>query len=188
MNPSNIIDSILAAEGSTYTNDPSDSGGPTKYGITQKTLSDFRGVKVTPEDVRNLTEKEAREIYLKKYWFDPKIDLIGKKSMKIAAEVMDTGVNAGPSVGITMLQRLLNAMNNTGLYYADLKIDGKCGPATQKALSSYLRKRGIAGEEVLHVALNCLQGAFYTELVERREKDERFFYGWIRERVVHQIK
>lgn len=30
-----IIDQILAEEGAAYTNDSRDSGGPTKYGITQ---------------------------------------------------------------------------------------------------------------------------------------------------------
>ena len=32
-------------------------------------------------------------------------------------------------------------------------------------------------------ALNCLQGAFYIELTERRQKDERFAYGWLLNRV-----
>jgi len=33
------------------------------------------------------------------------------------------------------------------------------------------------------LALNCLQGAFYVELAEKREKDERFVYGWLLNRV-----
>jgi len=37
---------------------------------------------------------------------------------------------------------------------------------------------------VLCRALNCLQGAYYIELAERREKDERFVYGWLKNRVV----
>lgn len=187
MTPDTIIDGILRAEGSAYTNDPADSGGPTKYGITQATLSAFRGYAVTPDDVAELTEAEARQIYFKRYWLEPRINLLGAHSMKVAAEVMDTGVNAGPSVAVSMLQRALNAFNDRGQLYADLVVDGKAGPATAAALAAFLRRRGVSGEDVLHAALNCLQGAFYTDLVERREKDERFYFGWLRERVAHQL-
>lgn len=34
-----IISDIIRAEGTAYTNDPRDSGGPTKYGITQAALA-----------------------------------------------------------------------------------------------------------------------------------------------------
>ena len=57
------------------------------------------------------------------------------------------------------------------------------GPSTLKALNAYLTKRGTQGELVLLRALNCLQGAFYIELVERRYKDEVFIYGWLLNRV-----
>lgn len=44
----------------TYTNDPDDPGGATKYGISKRYNPDV--------DVKNLTLKKAKEIYLKKYW------------------------------------------------------------------------------------------------------------------------
>ena len=37
MTDDDIIDGIIRREGSTYTNDPADPGGPTKYGITLAT-------------------------------------------------------------------------------------------------------------------------------------------------------
>ena len=43
-----------------YTDDPSDPGGPTKYGICKRYNPDV--------DVKNLTLGKAKEIYLKKYW------------------------------------------------------------------------------------------------------------------------
>lgn len=63
----NVIDEVIRREGSTYTNDPTDRGGPTKYGITQRTLSSYRGTQVTPEEVAALTEIEARVIYTHVY-------------------------------------------------------------------------------------------------------------------------
>lgn len=62
-----IIEDILRREGSAYTNHPADLGGPTKYGITQATLSSVRGQPCSAEDVRNLQEQEARQIYHKQY-------------------------------------------------------------------------------------------------------------------------
>jgi hypothetical protein len=52
-----------------------------------------------------------------------------------------------------------------------------------KALKRYLFLRGRDGQVVLLRMLNALQGAFYIELAERREKDETFIYGWFRARV-----
>jgi len=78
------------------------------------------------------------------------------------------------------LQRALNVLNNTGSLYRDLKVDGAIGSATVSALRGYLDGRD---EGTLVKALNCLQGAFYITLAERREKDERFVYGWFKNRV-----
>lgn len=185
--PDDIIDEILRAEGSQFTNDPADSGGPTKYGITQAALSTHRGAWATPAEVAALTEAEARLIYRRRYWHDTKIDMISAVSPVIGAEVMDTGVNAGPPTAIRMLQRALNALNNRGALFPDLVVDGKAGPATANALRMYLAQRGADGERVLFVVLNGLQVEHYTALVERREKDERFYYGWVRERAAAQL-
>jgi len=55
------------------------------------------------------------------------------------------------------------------------------GPATMNALNRFLIHHD---EYLLLRALNCLQGSFYIELAERREKDERFIKGWLVHRVV----
>lgn len=185
--PDDIIEEILRVEGSAYTNDARDSGGPTKYGITQAALAAHRNRFVTPAEVAALTEAEARQIYRQRYFHAPKIDMIHAVSPRIGAEVMDTGVNCGPATAIRMLQRVLNAMNNGQKLYSDLIVDGKAGPVTANALRAYLVRRGAEGERVLFVALNGLQVEHYTALVERREKDERFYYGWVRERAAAQL-
>lgn len=58
-----LISEILRREGSEYSNNPNDLGGPTKYGVTHRALSLYRGVPVTAKDVENLTEAEARLVY-----------------------------------------------------------------------------------------------------------------------------
>lgn len=179
-----IIEGLLTREGWEYTNDPSDSGGPTKFGITLTTLQRVRGTRVTAEDVKTLTVDEARRIYEHLYIHEPGFDVIMEISPSIAEELIDTGVNCGTSRATIMLQRALNALNDQRRLYPDVKVDGACGPATVAALKAYLLKRKAEGAMVLLRVLNGLQVELYTELVERRQKDERFFYGWILNRVV----
>jgi len=59
---------VLRHEGG-FVDDPRDPGGATNRGITLRTLREWRGDdSLTAEDVRNMTEAEAREIYLARYW------------------------------------------------------------------------------------------------------------------------
>ncbi|EEX1738437.1 glycoside hydrolase family 108 protein [Escherichia coli] len=173
-----IFDAVLGKEGG-YVNHPADRGGPTKWGITEKVARahGYRG------DMRDLTRGQALEILEADYWYGPRFDQIAKLSPDIAAELCDTGVNMGPSVATRMLQRWLNAFNQGGKLYPDMDTDGRTGPRTINALRAYLEKRGRDGEMVMLTALNCTQGERYLELAEKREANESFVYGWIKERV-----
>ena len=83
---------VLRHEGG-FVEHPRDPGGATKYGITLRTLRGWRGDDtLTTDDVRALTEQEAREIYLARYWnpirgdeLPPGVDLA----------VFDYAVNSG---------------------------------------------------------------------------------------------
>lgn len=174
-----LINSILRVEGDAFTNDPQDSGGPTKWGITQEALSDWMGRPATAHDVANLTRTTAYQIYLHRYYVKPGFDKVKKLSAVLSEELTDTGVNCGPSVATTFLQRALNAFNLNGTKYDDVRVDGDCGPRTRTALDAYLMWRGAEGETVLLRALNCLQGERYIDLAEKRPKDEKYVYGWL---------
>lgn len=118
-----IIDGILAREGGgTYTNAPSDHGGPTKYGVTQAALAAYRMAPATPEDVQALTEAEARAIYRRDFFVRPGFDKVPDPATQVL--LMDWGVNSGPGIAIRALQRLLGVPN-----------DGVLGPQTLLALS-----------------------------------------------------
>lgn len=187
MTPDTIVTDIIRREGSRFTNDPADAGGPTKFGVTQRTLAAFRGRPVTADEVAALTEAEARQVYLKMFWTDVRLPLIADHSLPIAAEIMDTGVNCGPVLAVRLFQRLLNVFNDGGRLYPDILMDGQIGPRTASALGVFLRLRGREGERVMLVALNGMQTYYYVDLAERRPTDERFVYGWIRERVAAQL-
>lgn len=178
-----IIDGILRVEGSVYTNRAADAGGPTKYGITQRTLSGWRGVHVSAADVAALPEAEARRIYYNNYVAQPGFGAVLAVSAGVGEELVDSGVNCGTQRASEWLQRFLNVANRRGRDYADITVDGDVGPITLAALRAYLDKRGLRGEVVLLRGLNALQGHHYITLAERRAFDEENLYGWFAQRV-----
>lgn len=169
---------IVAVEGG-YVNDPRDSGGETNFGITVDVARKF-GYRAP---MREMTRAQAVAIYRARYWQGPGFDGVAAISEKIAEELFDTGVNMGPARAVVFLQAALNALNNQGALYADIKEDGDYGPGTERALKAYMAKRGRDGEVVLLRALDCQQGAFYLDLARRRPKDEAFAFGWLLHRV-----
>lgn len=58
---------VLQNEG-VYVNDPSDSGGETKYGISKRSYPNL--------DIKNLTLEEAKKIYFCDYWLKGKFEQI----------------------------------------------------------------------------------------------------------------
>lgn len=163
-----------------YSNNPNDSGGPTRWGITEKVarVDGYTG------GMREFPKERARQIAKHKYWDIIQLDTVGAMSENIAREMFDTGYNAGPPRAVRFLQRSLNALNRAGNDYPDQVVDGKMGSRTLSALDAFLRKRRRAGELAMLRALNGLQLVFYIKLVERREKDESFLFGWISHRIV----
>lgn len=172
------IDKLVAIEGG-YVNNPNDSGGETIWGITLATARHYGYT----GPMRAMPRAEALRIYKQSYIVAPKIDKLWSLNDRIAYEVFDTGVNCGPGTGIKFLQTALNALNRQGRDYSDITVDGVIGPATLRALESFLRLRKLEGEIVLLKALNVLQGAFYLDLAARRQKDEEFVFGWFRTRI-----
>lgn len=178
-----IVAGILQREGSTYTDDPRDSGGPTKYGITQDALGEYLGHPASAADVQAVDEEAASGFYYTQYVHRPRFDEVLEVSPPIGEELVDTGVNCGTAVAAIFLQRALNALNLNATKYPDINVDGRIGTGTLSALQAFLAWRGAEGEAVLLRALNCLQGERYIELAEKRPKDEAFVYGWLLKRV-----
>jgi lysozyme family protein len=178
-----IIDGVLSRESDKYTNDPLDAGGPTKYGITLRTLSRFRRFPATAADVQALTRDEAVTIYRWLYVEEPGFDKLHTVNREVAEKLVDQGVLCSPRRASEWLQRALNAFNRMQRDYPDIKVDGDVGPATQRALVSFLHVRGREGVPVLIEALKALQGAYLIDLAERRPTDEAFTFGWFKHRV-----
>jgi len=178
-----IIDGVIEREGRQYTNRASDAGGPTKFGITQRTLSRFRGRPVTPQEVAALTESEARSIYHVMFVTEPGYDQVLALSTRLGVKLIDIGVNCGTGRASEWFQRVLNVFNRQQSDYADIKVDGDVGPASIAALRAFLAKRGNLGETVMLRALNARQGDHYMNLAEKRAFDEDNVFGWFANRI-----
>jgi lysozyme family protein len=174
-----LIGALIEREGG-YCDHPADKGGPTCFGITEAVARahGYAG------PMRLLPRDEAAAIYKRLYWLRPGFDQVASRSAAIAAELFDTGVNMGPAVATTFLQRALTALNRNGSDYPDLTPDGRIGTQTLAALDAFLKLRGKrSGETVLLRALEALQGERYLRLAERRPANEAFLYGWLANRI-----
>lgn len=159
MNDEDIIAGILEREGSTYTDHPQDRGGPTKYGITQATLTSYRGTNVTPEDVKALTEYEARAIYRKRYLSGPGFDRL--EPLALRTVMVDFGVNSGPATATRALQKALG-----------VAVDGVCGPDTIQAAAQQDGKR-------LAVLVCANRIRFLGRLITGDPAQAVFAAGWL---------
>lgn len=144
MTEDQIIDDIIRREGRVFVNHPADRGGPTKFGITQKTLAGYRGKDVTPEDVAALTEEEARAIYRSDFLIFGKIE-----SEALRALLIDSGVNHGQGNAVKFLQRALG-----------VDADGILGPQTLEAV----RKMNA---DTLYLRVLAERMKFYGKIVSR---------------------
>jgi len=85
---------ILEVEGG-YSNNPLDSGGETKFGISKRSYPEI--------DIKNLTIERAMEIYRKNYWDPLKLD---NYSLPVALVIFDTAVNMGKETAIVLMKRV----------------------------------------------------------------------------------
>lgn len=168
-----IIDAIVNAEGD-YVDHPSDRGGPTRFGITEAVARDNGWL----GPMKELPLGIAKSIYHARYIIRPGFHRVAAMDKRLARELIDTGVNMGPTRAAMFLQRCLNVFNQRERRYGDVFVDGKIGNASLEALGSFIAHRGEKGVLVLLKALNCVQGERYIQLAEGNPTQEDFVYGW----------
>lgn len=99
-NKTMAFDLIVEVEGREYTNDPNDPGGPTKIGVTLATARALgfdldRDGDVDEEDVKLITEREARIAFETLYW-----NKIGADAMPAGVDILaaDAAYHHGPGI------------------------------------------------------------------------------------------
>lgn len=121
---------VLIHEGG-YVNHPSDPGGRTNLGVTQRVYEEWVGYPVNEAIMRKLTVDHVKTLYKVRYW-----DAIHCDDLPIGLDlcVFDFGVNAGTSRAARYLQRMVGA-----------KEDGVIGPRTLSSVRQMAKDIGISG-------------------------------------------
>lgn len=111
--------------------DLNDRGGVTKYGISLRFLK-AHGIdlnddgKADAEDIKELTRKQAEQIYWGQFWLTLNCDLI--EPAELSKLVFEFGVNAGNLRAGKCLQKALRAAGQS------VWVDGIIGPKTIEAI------------------------------------------------------
>jgi len=150
-----IAHTIRSEGGDEITDDPSDAGGLTKYGISQKA---YPGL-----DIANLTIEDAVLLYRRDYMpsYLPKIE-----SWQVASRLYDLGVNMGPAAAAKLLQMAANEE----LGKKALVIDGQIGPASLKVINEC--------GDALYDDFIRMAAQRYCNLAAKRD-NIKYLRGWI---------
>lgn len=144
------------------TNDPSDSGGRTQWGISEKS-----NPKAWNDD--KVTREEAREIYFQKYIYPFR----GILDQSLLHQLVDWGVPSGPVTVIRILQQIVG-----------VKPDGVIGEKTLAAIDAFpgmtLFGVPISGAAALKFKLRDARITFHAATAKHRPKDLKFLLGWLR--------
>lgn len=154
---------LLKDEGTKFTNDPKDPGGPTKFGVTQKAYAAHLGREVPDYEIENLPEELAKEFYRERYWQPLRCHEM--KSEAIATCIFDSGVLYGVGTTAKITQLAISRCGGT------VKFDGILGEKTV-ALINAVREGDFLK-------------AFHALLIERIDHvirinpdEEKFRNGW----------
>lgn len=174
-----FIAGVLEREGG-YVDHPSDPGGATNWGITQRVAraNGYNG------HMRDLPKATAIDIYRREYIEKPGFDKIAAIDETVAEKLIDAGVNAGTQRAGQWFQQSLNTLNRRQVDFGDVTEDGKIGPRTIAAFNALRAKRGpAAARSLMMKCLNGLQFGHYYSLAKNNAKFEDFFVGWISSRI-----
>jgi len=156
-----VVERILKHEGG-YVNDVDDTGGTTKYGISQKSFPDI--------DIDNLTVDEAREIYRREYWDR---SICEELPIRLASNYFDAIVNCGFSNAGEILQRAINRRLLSEEAGRDfIAVDGIVGPITTRWARFYGRSLGDL--------FTIERIRYYVEIADRRPANRKFLRGWLK--------
>jgi lysozyme family protein len=159
-----IADEIIAREGG-FVDDPADPGGATNFGVTIHTMRRLgldldRDGDVDVADVRRLTKRQARDIFVDHYFRRPGIARLPEA---LQPPVFDMYVNAGANA-VRILQRLLADFGQP------VTADGVIGPRTVAAVEAAF----AAAPAHLADAYGIARRNYYYALADRRPASRKF--------------
>lgn len=157
------FDFLLKDEGTKYTDNPADSGGPTKFGITLKAFQAYIEQDVSPDQIESLTVDEAKKFYFDTFWKQLSCEKV--EQLGIAVSLLDFGVLYGPGTAAMLAQRALNICGHT------LKFDGILGEESVSMLNT-------VNQEDFLCAFHSLILKRIDFIIASSPKNEVFRAGW----------
>lgn len=155
------VEVLLRHEG-LFVDTPEDRGGPTKFGITLKTLTAYLGYRPDVDYLKDLSVDTAKKIYKKMFW--DYLDLGGIDSQVIATVIFDQVVLSGP----------VSAMRN--VFKAAIMpiplISIKVGPVLATKLNS-------SSAPLFCARFVCLQQDLFISICQRVPTQMKFLSGWM---------
>jgi lysozyme family protein len=146
-------------EGTTFEDDPLDSGGATKFGLTLDDLQTYyKDKNKTADDVKNMDAIEAATILKSLYWDYYKADEIPNQSL--AMFLVDSRLNQG-NIITKYIQQIIG-----------VKADGIFGNQSFQVLLAY-------DEQQLFKQLYNERLQRYNNIVSANPSQEKFLKGWI---------
>lgn len=165
------VKALLVYEGG-YVDNPNDSGGATRWGISSRWLK-RAGLDRLYGNVKDLTQEKAVELYKVYFWEPyPFQDWPEHGQQQIAEKVFDATVNMGPAQAMKCFQRALRSCGQ-----AFVNDDGVYGPITLRGKSCALK---ALGEDGILVAMRSEVAGFYRGLVAAKSSQSVFLKGWLR--------
>lgn len=150
-----LIDTTTHRRACGYTNDPTDRGGETKYGIAKSANPDL--------NIATLDWDAAGRIYTRRYWLPAHCDQLETQALpRLAALHFDSVVNHGVGRGAVFLQRA-----------AGVTADGDIGPATLAAAQS-------KGDVAMCNAVCDIRAQYYRDIVAKDATQGKYLNGWLR--------
>lgn len=182
-----IYDRLKPIEGG-YINDATDRGGETYKGISRKWNPKWEGWKIVdklrtePGFPKNMDNHTGLAQMVEAFYAANHFDihrLADLNDQNASWEIFDISVNMGATVAAEIAQRAINLMNDNQRLWKDVPVDGKIGPGTIAALN---KAKAFPG--MLVATLNIFQGWKYVQICEKDRSQEKFFRGWIGQRIM----
>lgn len=145
------FDLVIGNEG-VDSDDSADSGGLTRFGISQKAYPSL--------DIKSLTIEQSQDIYKRDYWDLIKGDSITDQD--IANSIFDFGVNAGVGTSSKLAQKVVGVDQ-----------DGSIGNDTIYAINTFNPKVFIPEFKLAKIER-------YTRILDKDPTQIKFYKGWIK--------
>ncbi|HAT7555787.1 TPA: peptidoglycan-binding protein [Citrobacter freundii] len=156
------LDFVLGKEGD-YVNDPTDNGGETKFGISDKRdgiadgKTDVNGDGKPDTAIKDLTPEQAAQIYFRDYW---QAAYCTDWPDGISLFVFDSSVQHGVKAAIRQLQSA-----------AGVTADGIVGPNTTRA---------VIGADPEWLLNRCFlrRARYYADIIKSNSSQGKYLNGW----------